>query len=286
MYIIIIGLVFLFGYGLYLAISSLISALPKYLPYIINLFENISENILKSFENDYIITNYLISLPQTIGTTMLTSLTEWASEFVGNFFGKFPSLLISIIVTLIAGCYIAGNHDNLKLIISGKIKEETKQSAKRLKDIFVNNILKMGKGYAILMLITYVELCIGLAILGCPKFYLVAAGIAVIDILPILGVGAVLIPWAIFVLLLGNIKYFIGLLVLWILIIIIRNIIEPKIVGDQIGVPPILMLAGMYIGLKLFNIIGLLGIPIILSIYFVYRKSLILNENNTQNAGL
>ena len=89
---------------------------------------------------------------------------------------------------------------------------------------------------------------------------------AIFDILPILGTGGSLIPWAIIVAILGNPALAFGLLFLYVFILVVRNIIEPRIVGKQIGLHPLVTLVGMFIGLRLFGVIGLFGIPIALSI--------------------
>lgn len=73
-----------------------------------------------------------------------------------------------------------------------------------------------------------------------------------------------LIPWAIIDLITGNYSRAIGILVLYAVITIIRNIIEPKIIGDQVGLPPLLTLIAMFLGLQTFGLVGLFAFPIVL----------------------
>ncbi len=121
---------------------------------------------------------------------------------------------------------------------------------------------KYVKAYAILMAVTFAELALGLSILRVDKAILVAALIAVIDLLPVLGTGGVMVPWIIVELIKGNIPFAIGLAVLYLIIIIVRNILEPKLIGKQIGLHPLVMLICMYVGLKLFGFIGLFALPV------------------------
>lgn len=121
---------------------------------------------------------------------------------------------------------------------------------------------KLIKSYSIIMSITFVELSIGLSILKISNPFLIALAISVFDILPILGAGGVLLPWAIFSLILGNVPLGIGLFILYGVIMVVRQVIEPKIVGQQIGLHPIATLLCMFIGAKLLGVIGLFLFPI------------------------
>ena len=124
----------------------------------------------------------------------------------------------------------------------------------------------MLKGYLALMFLTFIELSVGLLILGQSNAVLLAAIISVIDILPVLGTGAIVIPWAVISLFTGNIWKAIGLILLYIVITVIRNFSEPKIIGKQVGLHPLLTLLSMFCGLKLLGILGLFLCPLTLII--------------------
>ena len=94
--------------------------------------------------------------------------------------------------------------------------------------------------------------------------YLIALGICIFDILPVAGSGGILIPWAIVSLIMGNTAQAIGLIVIYVIITVIRQYIEPKIVGDSLGVNPLITLAGLYFGLKLFGVLGMFIVPILI----------------------
>ena len=127
-------------------------------------------------------------------------------------------------------------------------------------------LLKCLASYALILCITFAELSIGLSVLRVPNAVLIALCIAVFDILPVLGTGGIMIPWGIICLILGKWVLGFGLLVLYVIITVVRNIIEPKIVGYQVGLHPVVTLLCMLTGLQFFGLLGLFGFPITLSL--------------------
>ncbi|MDR3645587.1 MAG: AI-2E family transporter, partial [Clostridia bacterium] len=113
-----------------------------------------------------------------------------------------------------------------------------------------------------LMAITFTELCIGLGLMRVSHVVMIAALIAIVDILPILGTGTVLVPWAIIELVVGRQIFGLMLLLLYAIILVVRNILEPKIVGYHIGLYPLVTLIAMYVGLQAFGAVGLFTFPI------------------------
>jgi sporulation integral membrane protein YtvI len=114
----------------------------------------------------------------------------------------------------------------------------------------------------ILMSMTFIELNIGLAIAGVKHSILVAAIISLIDALPILGSGSILIPWSAFSFLMGNFELGVALLVIYVVVLVVRQFVEPKVLGQQIGLHPLITLVAMYSGLKLFGFAGLIIGPV------------------------
>lgn len=112
---------------------------------------------------------------------------------------------------------------------------------------------------------TFAELTAGLFLLGIKNAFAIAFIIAVLDILPVLGTGTVLIPWAVLAFASGRISTGVGVFGLYLVITVVRNLIEPKLVGKQMGLSPVIMLPCMLIGLKFFGIIGLFVVPLLVS---------------------
>ncbi|MEE0435889.1 MAG: sporulation integral membrane protein YtvI [Peptococcaceae bacterium] len=200
---------------------------------------------------------------------MRVYITEFSMQAVGLLTGTLtalPGLFLSVLITIISTFFMITDFDFLlrqafKLIPSGR------RDAAQTTVVYAKNILvKYIKSYSLIFSITFIELSVGFTILHIPNSVLIGLLVAIFDILPVLGTGGILIPWAIIVAILGNGGLAFGLIFLYVFILVVRNIIEPRIVGKQIGLHPLVTLVGMFIGLKLFGVIGLFGIPIALSI--------------------
>jgi sporulation integral membrane protein YtvI len=129
------------------------------------------------------------------------------------------------------------------------------------------------KAYLLIMLITFFEVFIGLSILKVNYAFILAIVIAIVDILPVLGTGAVLVPWAILAFIGGNAPLGIGLIVLYGVTLIARQIIEPRIIGSTLGLHPLMTLASVYIGLKLLGLAGIFIGPILALLLFKKEES-------------
>lgn len=135
-----------------------------------------------------------------------------------------------------------------------------------------------------LMIITFLILSIGLYFIGIDKFILKAFGIAIVDIFPVLGSGIVMIPWAISFFVRNSINTGVYLILLYISLVIIRQIIEPKILGDSIGLRPIYTLAATILGSLFLGPFGVILGPIVAiilnSIYTIKKREDIKNLEN------
>ena len=103
--------------------------------------------------------------------------------------------------------------------------------------------------------------------------FIIAIAIAIFDILPVAGSGGILIPWALVSLITGDVGEAIGLIVIYVVISAIRQYIEPKIVGDSLGVNPIITLAGLYFGLKLFGFMGMFIVPLLIMVLKAFNDT-------------
>ena len=119
----------------------------------------------------------------------------------------------------------------------------------------------------------YLLLLIGLGVLRVSYFGLIALVIAFLDFLPFLGTGTVLIPWAVIRFLTADYKVAVGLLVIWGVGQLARQLIQPKIVGDSIGVPPLPTLFLLYIGYKISGVLGMIiAVPVGLLVFSMYEE--------------
>ncbi|MCQ2448929.1 MAG: sporulation integral membrane protein YtvI [Clostridia bacterium] len=211
--------------------------------------------------------------------TIIDRLMNLFSDIAAVVAARIPSVLFSTFVTVAASCYIAKDFDALTEFVKGFLKPKTTAKLKDIRDIFVNDIFKFMCGYLILSLITFAELILGLVILRVRHAVLIALLIVLVDILPVLGSGTVLVPWAALLLFSGNFFRGFGLLALYVIITAARYFLEPRIVGKQIGIRPVFMLLVMFVGLKVGGIGGLLFLPIIFVVVIDYYKLQISREN-------
>lgn len=179
-----------------------------------------------------------------------------------------PSAVIGIVIGIVAWILFTKDYDRIVKFIQLQLPENKKNLLVEMKQVFSKTILKMVRAYAIIMFITFCELTLGFTILSALKIMsnsyivIIAIAIAVFDILPVAGSGGVLIPWALISFVTGNTSQGIGLLVIYVVISVIRQYIEPKIVGESLGVNPLITLAGLYFGLKLFGFLGMFVVPL------------------------
>lgn len=204
---------------------------------------------------------------------IVASVGAWITDAVRLIIRKTPLFLISGIVTLVATCYIAKDFDKLKRFVKSVVGKPVAQKTAKIKKILVDSILKMLKGYLILSSITFVQLFVGFMILKIEKPFVLAAVISIVDLFPVLGTGTVIIPWAIIQALAGNYLVSVGLAVIYIITVLVRNFLEPKIIGKQLDVNALFTLLTMFLGLKLLGVPGLLLFPIIFIVAVQYYKN-------------
>ncbi len=212
-------------------------------------------------------------LLSSVWSAGLSKLSAFLSDFAAGAVGRAPSFLFSSIVALIATCYIAKDYDKLCKFLRGIISKKAMKSLQRVTVILRACVFKMLSGYLIIMAITFLELSAGLFLLRVKNPFLLAGIIAVIDILPVLGVGAVLLPWGFLSLFSGNVFLGAGLIILYLLITVVRNFAEPKIVGSKTGISPLFLLLTVFLGLRLFGGVGIIILPVTFIVTVKYYKS-------------
>ena len=202
--------------------------------------------------------DYIADALYSLMTSVLTRLGSSLSGFVS----AVPKGLLFILVTVIASAYFAIYLEEVNSAIRRILPESVSRFLIKLKDGFLAAFLKYMRSYLLLLVITFIEMLAGLYVLKAPYPIIMAIVIAVLDLLPIIGVGFVLIPWGVWSIVIGNVPFGVGLLVLFAFQTVIREIIEPKIVGKNLGTHPILTLLFIYVGYSLFGIIGLILVPV------------------------
>ena len=192
----------------------------------------------------------------------VSELSVRALSKLSEFAAAIPGFLASLFFAVIAAFFFLIDYDAMAAFAKKRLPAPFTARIVQLKKHCGSTVMRYARSFALILLITFGELALGLTLLRAEKPLLRAAGIAAFDLLPVLGCGGILIPWGILSLLGGETRLGIGLLVLWAVIALVRSIIEPRIVGQQMGVHPLITLAAIFIGGKLFGFAGMLLLPI------------------------
>jgi len=214
---------------------------------------------------------------------LLNKISEVITAFVAKVIKTIPNFLISSVVTVVATCYISKDYDKLKKFLFGMIQKKTSEKIVKIKSIFIENVLKLISGYLLLSMITFFVLLIGFFVLKKDNFLFLAFLIALIDLLPVIGAGTVLLPWAVFAFLEHNYSFGFSLIFLYFTMCIIRNFLEPQIIGKRIGLNPIFTLFSIFLGLKVAGISGVIIFPTILLVVYDYYRKKFYGDNLTEH---
>lgn len=258
-------------YKLTVSLGGIAQNLPDFLTQITDKINALRERFADVLPGEY--TSLLDDLLNGMFEKISASVTSFVSNTLTNIAKNAPSFLFSSIVALVASCYIAKDYEGLLKFVKELCGKRITANIIKIKTILFESVFKLLKGYLILMAITYLELTAGFLILKVKYAFLIALLISVVDVLPVLGTGTVMIPWVVISALLGNIRLAIGLAVIYIIITVVRNFLEPKIIGTQMGINPLFTLLAMFIGLKIFGVFGLLAFPVILIVVIKYYKN-------------
>lgn len=267
-YAIVVGLLILLGTRLFISMKELFLKLPDMYsssiePAVYNMFSNI-ESILGRLDPALVkdIEAITISFSNSLGS-VISSVSSTVIGSIYSIFSSIPSFFITVIISIISSFFFTIDYTRITTFIVRQFSPKVRDIIFDVKHYIVGTLFKFIKAYSILMALTFLELSLGFFILRIENGVTIAAIIALLDILPILGTGGILIPWVIIELIRGNIYLALGLATLYMLITVVRNILEPKIVGAQVGMHPIVMLICMFVGVKVFGFIGLFILPAI-----------------------
>ncbi len=200
-----------------------------------------------------------------IYTALGELVTGWSGSAINwltSGFKKFPIYMISFLFTIIFSFLISMDYTDITKFIMKQIPRRFRDGVFELKVFVINTLARLFRAYLIIMVITFLELSAGLWLMRIENFYLIAAIVAVLDILPLIGSGGVLVPWAVYHLIAGHYPLGTGILIMYAIITIVRNIIEPKIVGDQIGLHPVVTLAAIFFGIRVIGVMGIIIAPV------------------------
>lgn len=206
---------------------------------------------------------------------MVSALTRGIPGAVINALSRLPSLLLFLIVTIISCFYFSLDLDRINAAAISILPIKWQERMPRIKKRMGNTAVKYIRAYVLLLFLTFSELFVGFSIIGVPYPLLIAFLVALVDILPILGVGSILIPWAaIEIFISKNLYTGIGLIIIYIIVTVIRQITEPKVIAGSLGLHPLVTIISMYTGFKIFGILGMIAGPMVaLAVRSLLKKS-------------
>lgn len=215
---------------------------------------------------------------------LLSGLLSSAAGIVSSVAAAVPKIVLFIIVCAISTIYFAIDLEKISRKATELLPLSKISFIKRFKDNSLSAIAKYASSYFILMLMTFAMMLFGLTVLGVEYALILSFIISLLDVLPVLGIGIVLIPFSIFSFLTGSTSLGVGLLVLYAAASVIKQIAEPKIVGKNLGIHPLMTLVLMYVGYSVFGIAGLVLLPLAAVLFSALPKKNIPPRSKSESA--
>ncbi|GIP38273.1 sporulation integral membrane protein YtvI [Paenibacillus sp. J31TS4] len=264
------------SYGLGLKIYTELVQLSRKVPDSLGdtnlLLEDLNARIQRLFES--LAPHFAEKLQAAVGSLFnsLSGVLKSASGYVLTFVAGIPSLFIAFLVFLLALYLISMNLPGIKKAFLSVFEEHSRAKMDAVLDNLRQAIFGFFSAQIILSAITYIIMLVGLFILGTPYPLAISLLIVIVDVLPVLGTGSVLVPWAIYCFVVGDTFVGTGLILLFVLVTIVRRIIEPKVLGNAIGISSLSALVSLYVGFQLVGVVGLFLGPVVVILYQAMRK--------------
>ena len=267
-----IGIVALLAYGLALALRTGLRDFMDYLPTMSGNAEQEVKNAIEQLQN-------LINDLPLISGVDLSNLTNDILAFMGGLLTRtengdtvsmigdvaksIPNMIISIIVGFLATYFFIADREKLAEKLDKIMPVSFKEKTLRLYRQTLGAVGGYFKAQFKIMIVIYVVLVIGLIIFQVKYAWLIGFGIALLDVLPVFGTGTVLLPWAVIKLFSGSYQIAVGMIALYALTFLIHQLLQPKMVGDSLGMDPFAALFFMYVGYRVSSVFGMIvAIPI------------------------
>ena len=251
----------------YLLVSRLVAEVKQLPEWIAGMPDLVNERLqtlinaapsnMRAFLNNSLgrIVNEGITIPESV----FTALGGWVAAAAG----ALPNLVLFVVTCILSTYFISSDYPRVKDFLLRQIPEGWRGRVSKTKGHVKITMSKYLRAQGILIALTFVQLCAGMILLGIPYPLTVAAVVGLVDALPVLGLGIVLLPWALISLLMGQTGQALGLTILFAVCSLTRSFAEPKLVGEQIGLPPVVAMLAMYVGFKTFGVLGMIVFPIL-----------------------
>ena len=201
---------------------------------------------------------------ETIASAIQNAMSELSAKsasLAAHFVAKLPALLFSLLIFLISLFYFSFDYESITAYLSSLVPPKYQKRLNDLKQHALKTVKCFFRTYWLLFLLTFAELYLAFLFLRVEHAFLLSLIAATFDMLPAVGVGIVLLPWAALLFLSGATARAITVLVITLAVTLIRQIAEPHIIGKNFGIHPLASLISLYIGFRLFGIVGILISP-------------------------
>lgn len=208
--------------------------------------------------------------------SIVSAVSTRLPAFMGKVFASVPKILFSLGTALISCIYLCLDYDYISTRARRMLSRASPLLAKAPHTSFIT-IAKYLRALFIMFLLTAAVLASGFLLLGVKYAWLFAIAAAFIDSLPVFGSGALLFPFAAYLFISGDFARGAGTVLLWGAVTLLRQLLEPKIMGRSLGVHPLVNLAAVYAGASIFGATGVIFLPITV----VILKNLLLPEERS-----
>ena len=237
--------------------AQVLASLESLSDYLSGLVELLPDSVASNLEG---LASQLLDWLQSVLPSALDTTLGSGMSVVS----RIPSFAIAAVVFMMASYFITADYPRLRFLATDRLPESVREFGSNFKRIFVEAFGGYLKSQLILSLGVFLILTAGFFLIHQPYGLLLAFIFAVLDFIPIIGAGTVMVPWAVVCLVTGDYRSAIELMVIWGIICLFRRLAEPKILGDQTGLSPILSLVGIYVGMRLGGVLGMIVGPLLL----------------------
>lgn len=193
----------------------------------------------------------------------LPELARAVGTHAGSVALSIPSFVVALIVFLMGAYFITADYPHLRFLVTDHLPEGLRSFFSHIKQTALGAFGGYVRAEVIISIGVFAILLVGFLIIGQGYAVLLALALAVLDFIPIIGSGTVMVPWALVDLLVGDWSHALGLMIVWGIVCVFRRVAEPKAVGSQTGLSPILSLVSMYVGMKLAGVLGMILGPVV-----------------------
>lgn len=269
--VLVIALVVFVCYGTVMLLAVGIRGFMEYLP---TMYENAGIELAAALEQLQALLRKIPALENLnvdeFGTVLQETLGSLVNDYkeptfsaISGFATSIPDILVSVIMGLLATYFFIADRDRIMSALKQNIPSSIQEKSRLVYDHMLRAVGGYFKAQFKIMLVIYIVIMIGLMIIGVNYAWLIGFGIAFLDMLPVFGTGTVLIPWAVVKIFSGNYATAIGMLILYAVSLVVHQLIQPKLVGESVGLDPFTTLFFMFIGYKIKGVIGMIiAIPI------------------------